>query len=116
MRPTLPESCEILIGPLPARPRLGSLLVFAQGDSLVAHRLVRHTATHWMAQGDGRLAPDAALLPEQVLGQVIAAYRDGRRIWPGHLAAVSAHLWVARHHGLRLLAAVVRRGRRWRKL
>lgn len=118
MRPTLPESCDIVIVPLPLRPRRGSLIVFAQRDALVAHRLVRCTPRGWIAQGDGRPGPDPALTPEQVLGLVSAAYTGDRRIWPGRLERAAASVWVARHHALRialhLARAVIRRlpGRR----
>lgn len=101
MRPTLPEHCEVVIVPLPPRPRPGSLIVFALGDALVAHRLVRRTPRGWMAQGDGRLGPDPALQPEQVLGLVSAAYAGDRRIWPGRLERAAACFWVARYHALR---------------
>jgi hypothetical protein len=113
MRPTLPESCDIMIVPLPLVPRPGSLIVFAQRDALVAHRLVRRTPRGWIAQGDGRLVPDPALQPEQVLGLVSAAYTGDRRIWPGRLERAAAGFWLARHHALRialrLARAVIRR-------
>ncbi len=119
MRPTLPDACDIVIVPLPPRPRLGSLLVFAQRDALVAHRLVRRTRGRWIAQGDGRLVPDPALQPEQVLGLVSAAYAGDRRIWPGPLERAAAWFWVARHYAL---SAAMRSGRmaarqlrRWRQ-
>lgn len=118
MRPTLPVACDIVIVPLPTRPQLGSLIVFAQQDALVAHRLVRRAPDRWVAQGDGRLGPDPALRPEQVLGLVAAAHADGCQIWPGRLERAAASFWVARHYALaaaiRLRRAVVRRlrGRR----
>lgn len=101
MRPTLPESCEIFIVPLPERPPLGSLLVFAQNDTLIAHRLVRYTKTGWITQGDGRRGPDVPLQPAQALGVVTAASCEGRVIWPGRLSAGIAWFWIARHYVFR---------------
>jgi len=101
MRPTLPLACEIEIVPPPTQTRLGSLLVFVSGDALIAHRLVRRAAAGWIAHGDGRLAPDRPLQPEQVLGVVAAAYQDDRRIWPGPAEGLGRWFWVARHHALR---------------
>ena len=101
MRPTLPVACEIEIVPAPAHVTLGNLIVFVQGDALIAHRLVRRAAPGWIAHGDGRLTPDRPLRPEQVLGVVTAAYQDGRRIWPGPAEPLVRWLWVARHHTLR---------------
>ncbi len=101
MRPTLPAACEIEIVPLPERVPLGSVVVFAEGDSLIAHRLVRRTRGQWILQGDGRLGPDRPLAARQALGLVVAAYRDGKRIWPGPWEMVLRRFWVARHHALR---------------
>lgn len=111
MQPTFPVDCEIEIAPLPAAgPRLGDVLVFMSGDALIAHRLVRRTDTHWITQGDGRLAPDPPLRPEQVLGQVAAASHAGQPFWPRTAKKKRAAWWVARYHLLR----PVRFG--WRKV
>lgn len=101
MRPTLPAACEVEIVPPPAQTPLGSLLVFVNGDALIAHRLVRQSAAGWVAHGDGRLAPDRPLQPGQMLGIVAAAYRGGRRIWPGRGELLLRPFWLARHHALR---------------
>lgn len=104
MRPTLPAACEIEIAPPPPVAPLGSLVVFASGDALIAHRLVRRIGSNppvWVAHGDGRLGPDRPLRPEQLLGIVVAAYLDGRRIWPGPAEKLLRWYWVARHHALR---------------
>ncbi len=101
MRPTLPVACEIEIAPPPRKTRLGSLLVFANDNSLIAHRLVRRAAAGWIAHGDGRWGPDRPLQPEQVLGVVAAAYLDGRRVWPSAAEGVVRWAWIARHHLLR---------------
>lgn len=103
MRPTLPVACEIEIAPQPSCVPLGSLVVFANGDALVAHRLVRRKGDVWITQGDGRLAPDRPLAQAQVLGVVTAAHRDGRRIWPGAAEGVVRWFWLARYHLLRPL-------------
>jgi hypothetical protein len=112
MVPTLPPECEIEIVPLPRAVPLGSLVVFADGDALVAHRLVCRTGEHWITQGDSRLAPDRPLEPEQILGVVVAAYRDGRRCWPGPFSPLLVPFWVARCHLLRGARAAWRRVRK----
>ncbi len=119
MLPTLPAECEIELVPLLPPVRLGELIVFVVDDTLIAHRLVRRTGKHWIAQGDHRLAPDRPVLPDQVLGRVLAAYQDNRRCWPGRRAAVSRLVWLARYHVLRVVRAawrvmrrMVRRARR----
>lgn len=101
MRPTLPSQCEIDITPSVRPPRLGELIVFVVDDALVAHRLVRRKGNTWIAQGDNRLVPDQPLPPEQVLGQVSAAFVNGSRIWPKPWERWVAWPWIVRHHVLR---------------
>ncbi|MBP7960606.1 MAG: S24/S26 family peptidase [Caldilineaceae bacterium] len=121
MRPTLPVACRVEIVPLPAQPdtvALGSLIVFAVGDALITHRLVARRpiqgTLHWIAQGDGRRAADAPLLPGQVLGQVVRAMDDkGQTVWPGPGAKAWAAWWIVRHHGLARLRPLWRWVRRW---
>lgn len=96
MAPTLPAACEIEIAPLGGAPRLGALIVFAQGAGLVAHRLAWRAGGRLFAQGDHRRAADPPLLPEQVLGVVAAAWVDGRRVWPRRGERIVAAWWVAR--------------------
>jgi hypothetical protein len=111
MQPTFPVDCAIEIVPLPsAGPGLGDVLVFLNGDTLIAHRLVGRSGTHWITQGDGRLAPDPPLRAEQVLGRVAAASHAGQPFWPRSGEKKRAAWWVARYHLLR----PVRFG--WRKV
>ena len=98
MSPTLPGECEIEVVPLSSHVGLGSLIVFVAGETLIAHRLVRRGGTRWVTHGDGRLAPDRSISPEQVLGRVATAYCDGRRCWPGPLSTPVAWLWIGRHY------------------
>jgi hypothetical protein len=99
MLPTLPAACEIEVEPLAGEPALGALLVFALGDALVAHRLVRRKGGRLVCQGDNRRAPDSPLRPEQVLGRVVAAWADGARLWPGPADRARSAWWVARAWG-----------------
>lgn len=103
MRPTLPDGCEVEIVPLPDNVPIGSVVVFAAGDSLIAHRLVRRCGGHWILQGDGRLGPDKPLSPDRLLGLAVTAYRSGQRIWPGRWELLLRRFWVARYHALRPL-------------
>jgi hypothetical protein len=112
MRPTLPLMCDIEVIPLPPRVRPGDLIVFAAGDTLIAHRLVRQARGRWIAQGDARLGPDRPLSPDQVLGIVAAAYADGQRCWPNPFSGPLAAFWVARHWALRPLRFIWRITRR----
>jgi hypothetical protein len=108
MRPTLPTECEIAVVPLPAQTPLGALIVFVINDTLIAHRLVRRAGGCWIAQGDGRRGPDRPLMPDQILGLVSAAYRDGQQCWPTAASRPLTVFWVARHWALRPAAAVWR--------
>ena len=109
MRPTLPDACEIDVVPLPVRVPLGALVVFANGDALVAHRLVRRVGGKWIAQGDNRYGPDRALEPSRVLGLVGAAYAsDGHKCWPTPLSSTLAWFWIARYHMFRVIRYAAR--------
>jgi hypothetical protein len=103
MLPTLPPDCEIEIVPPPAAIPLGALVVFAGNASLVVHRLVHRTPSRLLTQGDNRRGPDAWLQPSQVLGVVVAAYYDTRRIWPRAAEPVLRWWWIGRADGMWLL-------------
>ena len=109
MEPTLPHGCEIEIVPLSSKLPLGTVVVFASGSSLVAHRLVHRSRGYLVTQGDGRRAPDRWLLPAQLIGLVEKARSDGRRIWPGRGETLVRWRWVGRAYAL----AGLRRMRRW---
>lgn len=101
MLPTLPVECEIEVAPFSQRAPLGSLVVFAAGDILVAHRLVRRAGGRWVMQGDGRRVPDLPAEAGQILGVVVAAYRSDGRCWPGRAELALRWFWVARYYLLR---------------
>ncbi len=109
MRPTLPAECDIDIVPLEGEPVQGQLIVFALGDVLVAHRLVRRAGVWWIAQGDNRRGPERALKIEQMLGRVVAARVGDRLVWPGRLEPLLARAWLARYQALRAPRWVYRR-------
>ena len=109
MLPTLPIECEIDVVPLGDGPRVGQLVVFALGEALVAHRIVRRAGRVWIAQGDHRRAPDPALSTEQMLGVVAAARVGERRVWPGRTEGTLARIWQARAQALRGARWVARR-------
>jgi hypothetical protein len=103
MHPTLPSGCRVEIAALRGQPRLGDIIVFSFEKELVAHRLVQRSGDQWVTQGDGRLGPDRPVDSSQVLGIVIAAFStDGQPCWPGRFPRAEAHLWIARHHALRI--------------
>ncbi|MCU0500928.1 MAG: S24/S26 family peptidase [Anaerolineae bacterium] len=103
MLPTLPVECEIEVAPLAPRTPIGSLVVFATGDTLVAHRLVRRSGERSVTQGDGRWVPDPLIGAEQLLGVAVAAYLGARRCWPGRAEPALRWFWVARYYLLRPL-------------
>ncbi|MEA3338216.1 MAG: S24/S26 family peptidase [Chloroflexota bacterium] len=98
MMPTLPPGCEIEIVPAPKELRSGLLVVFSNGATLVAHRVVHRDGQYWITQGDGRWHPDLPLDADQVLGTVASAYQGEKRIWPRRFGRVTRWFWVARAH------------------
>lgn len=101
---TLPSGCTLTIAPPTSPLTLGAILVFIQGETLFAHRLVaRHRGVdgqlRLITQGDGRRRADPPIHPYQVLGQVTAAWQKERRIWP---RSYSPWPWILRHHLLKI--------------
>lgn len=108
MMPTLPQGCEIEIVPLTGRPRLGDVVVFVEGDSLVVHRLVHRARGFWITQGDARATPDRHLDTASLLGRVVTAYHDGKLCWTSRSGGLVAIRWLSRYHVLRLRRVVSR--------
>lgn len=108
MQPTLIDGCEIEIVPVRGKVPLGSVVVFASGSALVAHRLVHRSGGWLVAQGDGRREPDRWLRPVQLVGRVNKARVGGRTTWPGRGEALLRWFWVGRAWWL----AALRRARR----
>ncbi|HET7376956.1 MAG TPA: S24/S26 family peptidase [Anaerolineae bacterium] len=104
MLPTLPADCEIEVRPLLLPVRLGELIVFVSGDTLIVHRFVRSAGNYLIAHGDHRSFSDPPLLPDQVLGRVVAAYQHDRLCWPRRFSP--RWIWIARHHVLRVLGYI----------
>lgn len=107
MEPTLPDGCQIEIVPVQETVSLGSVVVFAGGSALVAHRLVHRSGRYLVTQGDGRREPDRWLRPAQLVGRVDKARVGGRVMWPGRGEALLRWFWVSRAHvlaGLRRLS------------
>ena len=100
MEPTLPHGCQIDILPLRGGPSMGSVVVFASGSSLVAHRLVHRSGAYLVTQGDGRRQPDRRLLPAQLVGSVDKAWIEGRMVWSGRSEALTRWRWVGRAYAL----------------
>ncbi len=100
MCPTLPPGCVVTIQPLQT-PRLGDIVVFSQGDRLLAHRLVRRRGDGWICQGDARRTPDGLITREHIIGRVVEARWGERVIWAAPESAPTRYRWILRYHLLR---------------
>jgi len=81
MLPAIPVGAELEIAPVEGRLcRVGDVVVFRQGDRLVAHRLLfgwGEGAGAWFLQrGDG-VSPLGAIRARTILGRVVAVRRPG---------------------------------------
>ncbi len=101
MLPTLPDECEIEVRPLTTPLRVGELIVFVLGDTLIVHRFVRRSGEYLIAQGDNRRVIDAPLKIDQVVGRVTAAYQTDRLCWPQRFSLTWP--WIIRHYILSAL-------------
>jgi hypothetical protein len=82
MRPVIRDGDWMLIDFGRAPRRLGEIVLFDNGDRLVAHRLVARTEFgQLLTKGDGSIRADQPIGPNQVLGVVRARRRaHGRRV------------------------------------
>lgn len=98
MMPTLPPDCTIEIVPVTGAARIGDLLVFAERQALVVHRLVARRGELLLLQGDNRKVPDAPVAPGQIIGRVARAFRGSDLIYPHTLLTPVAVFWLARYY------------------
>jgi phage repressor protein C with HTH and peptisase S24 domain len=108
MLPTLPPDCTIEIHPMQGEARLGELLVFADKNTLVVHRLVAQRAAHFILQGDNRAVWDPPISPDQVIGCVFQATYQNRLVYPHKFNRLIAYFWIARYYWLKLIRFLVR--------
>lgn len=115
MLPTLSPGDAVQVRLGGTRRRLGDILVFVQGDSVVVHRYLgpardRGGRLCLRTRGDGRCVLDSPLPPQDLIGRVEAVRREGA--WfdldgtraRGYAAAVAFHdlTWALAAHLARL--------------
>lgn len=128
MTPFIRPGTPADVGPAPARPRRGMVLVCRrQGGVLTIHRVIgvrRIGATVWVrTKGDALSRDDGWWAPDEVLGQIVALYQDehpvpldrGWRAWigwgVGMISPASSGLHPAWHWARRQGSAWKRRAR-----
>ena len=78
MGPQLPPGTRIRIDMSPhTEYPAGRVVAFVGGNRLVVHRVVHEGTDYVLTRGDARLAPDAPVRREQIIGLVSAAAGDG---------------------------------------
>jgi hypothetical protein len=113
MRPLVGRDTWMLVEFGANNVRTGDIVVFPQGDRLLAHRVVArrsdHGTAHMIVKGDAEAYADPLITPEDVLG-VVRALRIGKEGsassvgcagWPARLIATISYLsgrvaWLAR--------------------
>jgi hypothetical protein len=113
MRPLVGSDTWMLVEFGADNVRIGDIVVFPQGDRLLAHRVIArrldHGAVHMIAKGDAEAYADPKIAPDDVLG-VVRALRTGTEGsassvgcagWPARLIATISYLsgrvaWLAR--------------------
>ena len=105
MRPAIVDGDTIIVESVdPADVRAGDILLFRQRQRPLAHRVVHireenHTVVEFILRGDAKVACDAPVRPNEVLGRVSRARgRDRRRFMIRWAAAVRHH--IRRNHCL----------------
>ncbi len=109
MLPTLVEGQIVFVDFAPGRLARGDVLLFRLDDLLIVHRLVgevwrRDGRHYYRARGDGRIHLDPPVVPERVVGRVVALFNaDGW--WSIRGRAARTYAWFLAWHAL-LWAAI----------
>jgi hypothetical protein len=110
MLPLLREPMVLEVAPLTRRSKVGDVIVFARGEILVVHRVVRYSGAGYITSGDARPLVTEDVVPTDVLGRVEAVWEDSsasaRRV--DTRARRLRGMWLARAHPMRALAAATR--------
>jgi hypothetical protein len=81
MRPLVASDTQMLVA-FGTQPQLGQIALFAEGERLVAHRIVAERSRRYpgriVAKGDAEAVCDPPLEPEAILGTVRALRHRGR--------------------------------------
>jgi hypothetical protein len=82
MLPCLEAGDVLVVDHAPAEHPLGSVIVFLQGKTLVAHRVVGRTRRgFYVTKGDALVHLDSRRVPPaQIVGRVIGVERSGRPV------------------------------------
>ena len=108
MLPLLRERMALEVRAVGRGARVGDVLVFAQGESYVAHRVVGRRGVDYLTCGDAQPEITEQVAPAAVLGRVVAVWSDlsgdARRVddwrhrlrgqWYGRGWRLRAALWT----------------------
>jgi signal peptidase I len=96
MHPVIRHGDVLLVEPFTHPARIGDILLYLACGRLVAHRLIAVEAEGndavFILKGDSAFFPDLPVRTDQVLGQVAAVERKGRRVNPHSLWTVACGL------------------------
>lgn len=109
MLPTLKPGESVQVVALAGSPRLGEILVFAQGEALIIHRLVHRRGALLVTQGDNLLLPDPPIPAGALVGCIARPPGGSLSILAAPMRYVRAARWVGRYHLLRALRVARRR-------
>ncbi len=100
MWPALRDGQVVLVGPATFQTlRVGDVVLYRRGETLVLHRVVRRAGGVVWVQGDARPCPDGPLAPGALVGRVPRRLGDGLR---GRLVPWRGRAWRAMRLGKRL--------------
>ncbi len=109
MAPTILHGDFLTVTPVePSAIRKGDIILYRNGRSTIAHRVVNVDAgKSFLLRGDALEAADAPVGPNQILGRVVSLERAGRTIDPN--SARIKIVLMARRLGLHIKVWLARR-------
>lgn len=111
MLPTLVEGQIVFVDFAPGRLQRGDVVLFRLDDLLIVHRLVgevrrRDGRHYYRARGDGRIHLDPPIVPERIVGRVVALC-NANGWWSIRGRAARTYAWFLAWHALSWAAAGV---------
>ena len=110
MLPLLGEPMVLEVAPSIQRSKVGDVIVFAQGEIQVAHRVIRFNREFYVTSGDAQPLATEDVAPADVLGCVESVWEDCSA--SACRVDTRAHrllgLWLVRAHPMRATAVRAR--------
>ncbi len=105
MSPFVKDMDVLIISPPVKKIKVGDITAFRHpvNGRLTLHRLIRKTESGWLVRGDNCSRPDGIIQQQDILGVVVSARRDSKKIRMGITSGKKLIAWLSRFDLLPLI-------------